>query len=255
MKRLMTILMLTACTPQIYSGADGSQGLPGADGLNSLIEIVNSAPVCLQGGIIVLSGLDANNDNILGLDEVSHSQPICNGLNGFNGTNGINGHNALVTIMDSDNGGGSSCFNDGLTLFTGTDLNDNGNLEVDEVSHSKDVCSGINGVDGVDGEDGQDGINADPSPFSITSKIDPCGQQSSYDEIFLLLGDGTLIASVSKNVSGNMTRLSNITPPPNSVQNWTTTDETGCGVTLSRDGSNNISLTTSNGVGGWSWSL
>lgn len=248
-------------------GSNGSNGTNGSNGHNSLISVVNSAPSCLNGGIVIFSGLDVNDNSVLDSGEASNTNVVCNGANGLNGTNGSNGtngvdgHNALVDMIGSSGGGGSNCSNGGVTLFSGTDQNDNGILELSEIALSKDVCNGMNGTNGSNGSNGTNGlngINAPYNPYSVTSLVDPCGKQgnqNSPDEIFMLLANGQLIADFSKNMGGERTRLSSIIPNANSSFSGLTTDETGCTLTISRDGSNHMTMTTSNGVGNMSWTL
>jgi len=61
---------------------------------------------------------------------------------------------------------------------------------------------------------------------NISEIVDPCGDDSGYDEVLLRLTDGTLIASFSENTSGKNTRFSILTP--NDSQLFMTTDGTNC---------------------------
>jgi hypothetical protein len=226
------------------SGKDGNDGSTGSNGHNSLISLVNSAPSCGNGGVVVISGLDLNDNGLLDSDEATASQVICNGLDGSDGSdgsngvdgkdgvNGTNGHNSLAKVIAPIDGGGSSCPNGGVSLVTGLDLNDNGMLEVTEAQHSKDVC---NGIDGVNGVNGLNGLNAPPTPYTPVGLVDPCGDTANvFDEVFIKMANGQLIASFSENSSGKNTRFSVLL----SGSNYQTTDGTGC--TFSVDALGNL---------------
>ncbi len=62
-------------------------GIPGADGLNSLITTTSIAPgaQCAQGGVEISAGLDLNANNQLDPDEITASEILCNGENGSDG--------------------------------------------------------------------------------------------------------------------------------------------------------------------------
>lgn len=130
------------------------------------------------------------------------------GLVGQNGNDGVNGHNALAAILTTATG----CSNGGSTLLVGTDLNDNLTLDVTEVTASTEVCNGSNGT------------NAPPTPYTPTGLVDPCGDTAGkYDEVFIRLQNGTLVASFSDNANGQNTRFSVLV-----AGNYATTDGTGC---------------------------
>lgn len=128
---------------------------------------------------------------------LSNCRPILNtygGPQGIPGTPGINGHSALIR---QDEAAENLCFNGGTVLNTGVDLNNNGLLELEEVMQTSVVCSGSNGS------------NGSPTPFTPTAIINPCGNAPGiYDEIFLKLANGMLIASFSDNANGKNTRFS-----------------------------------------------
>jgi hypothetical protein len=215
------------------SGKDGSGGSNGTNGHNSLISLVGSAPSCVNGGVVVISGLDLNDNGLLDSGEATASQVLCNGLDGsdgvsgsdgqdgIDGTNGVNGHNALAEVIAPIDGGGSSCTNGGVTLVTGVDLNDNTALELTEVTHTKDVC---NGIDGTNGVNGLNGLNAPPTPYTPVGLVDPCGPSGGFDEVFVKMANGELVASFSDNSSGKNTRFSVI----KSGLNYVTTDGDSC---------------------------
>lgn len=130
------------------------------------------------------------------------------GIDGTSGLNGTNGHNAVASIVTSAAG----CSNGGSTLLVGTDLNDNLILDLAEVTASTEVCNGSNGT------------NAPPTPYTPTGIVDPCNDTpNKYDEVFIRLQNGTLLASFSDNANGQNTRFSVLV-----AGNYITTDGTGC---------------------------
>lgn len=86
-----------------------------------------------------------------------------------------------------------------------------------------------NGVDGRNGVDGQDGADAPPTAYTVVGLVDPCGKQSSFDEVLLRLQNGDLLAHYA---SGNQQFLARISPG-----SYVTTDGTHCYFTVSNDGS------------------
>ena len=63
------------------NGMDGSDGSNGSDGLTSLItqtQIAVGNVNCLNGGIQVDSGPDSNEDGLLGVDEITTTEYLCN---------------------------------------------------------------------------------------------------------------------------------------------------------------------------------
>lgn len=76
-------------------GNVGLPGLPGANGHNTVLSMVSFSGVsgsCTNGGVTILSGLDANDSGSLDSGDSSLlSSTVCNGTNGANGSNGSNG--------------------------------------------------------------------------------------------------------------------------------------------------------------------
>lgn len=114
------------------------------------------------------------------------------------------------TITQAANGALITCGDDSVLVLNGT--------------------NGMNGNNGVNGTDGVDGVDASPSAYAVSRIIDPCGSESSYDEVLLQLGNGDIIASLSDNASGNNTRFSLIGPG-----SYVTTDGTSCHFTVNSD--------------------
>ena len=80
-----------------------------------------------------------------------------------------------------------------------------------------------NGQDGVNGQDGRGGITA----YTVTSIVDSCGKQASYDEVLLRMGNGDLMAHYS---DGSKQFITVIGPGT-----YLTTDGTSCMFTIHPD--------------------
>lgn len=80
----------------------------------------------------------------------------------------------------------------------------------------------LDGQDGVDGEDAA-------TVISVSEIIDPCGKQTSFDEVILRLTNGQLLAHYSQ---GGNEFLSVIGPG-----SYRTTDGTNCNFTVNSTGS------------------
>lgn len=167
------------------------------------------------------------------------------------GPKGDDGYSAVFLITDS-----LTCPTGGKLLLVATDTNRNGVLDlgVDSGLQSADICNGAVGDKGDQGEKGDAGDagsqgekgdkgdqgqkgdtgsqgpagqSAPASQFSVVQVIDPCGKQSSFDEVLLKLGDGTILASFSDNENGKNTRFSLLVPG-----NYVVTDGTHCYFTV-----------------------
>lgn len=92
--------------------------------------------------------------------------------------------------------------------------------------------AGTQGVAGIQGPTGNPGQDAPTLPFNIIGLVNPCGDAPGiYDEVFLKLADGTLIASFSADAQGDNTRFSVLTPG-----NYVTTDGDSCYFTIATNG-------------------
>jgi hypothetical protein len=132
---------------------------------------------------------------------------------------GTNGHSAAFSASVPVAG---LCQNGGTILNAGVDRNDDSVLQNIEITTSIITCNGV---------DGQTPPMPSLTPVAI---LNPCGDAPSiYDEVFLKLADGTILASFSDTASGQNTRFSVLTPGT-----YTTTDGNHCTFTV--DGSGNL---------------
>ena len=89
------------------NGADGANGASGSNGLASLI-VTRTEPViegCQNGGTIVETGVDDNDDNTLSPNEVDSFVVVCNGDAGQDGADGADGADG---VDGADGADGSS---------------------------------------------------------------------------------------------------------------------------------------------------
>lgn len=210
------------------NGLSGVNGINGANGLNSLVatsRFTSDPSICSAGsGVLINSGLDSNNNNVLDNSEVSNSTVVCDGnagatgASGHNGTNGSNGVSCTVqTITPSASSPtGGALLTCGLTQVV--------------------VYNGA--------------ANAAAAMLQIVQQITPCGPNSSpWKEVLLQLAGGLLVGSFSDNSSGLNTRLSDL--PDGS---YVDTDNSGCNFSVFTSGSTrSVSWSSgSNSYGSWS---
>lgn len=68
-------------------------------------------------------------------------------------------------------------------------------------------------LNGSDGQQGPAGEAAPPTAYTVVGIVDPCGDAPGiFDEVFLRLENGQLVASFSDNASGSNTRFSLLVP-------------------------------------------
>lgn len=147
----------------------------------------------------------------------SHGEPGAQGQNGQQGTGGSPGAQGPA----------------GSAGATGPAGNDGSSCSVNPVVGGALItCADGTSVvlwNGTNGADGQDGADAPPTAYTVVGLGDPCGKQSSFDEVLLRLQNGDLLAHYA---SGNQQFLAKITPG-----SYVTTDGTHCYFTVSNDGS------------------
>lgn len=131
-----------AATYYVCHGEEGSAGVDGAEGLNSLVAtlIEPTGPNCTTGGVRVDSGLDIDADGTLGTSEITSTRFVCNGEDGADGADGLN---ALVATTPEPPG--VNCMAGGTRFASGLDTNANSTLDAGEVTSTRYVCNGLDG--------------------------------------------------------------------------------------------------------------
>ncbi len=142
------------------NGNDGTNGLNGSDGISNfkaLLLISHELPGtnCATGGSVVNVGLDLNQDNILGRNEITSFNYICNGANGASGASGNTGATGATGL------GGPTGAN-GATGAAGSN-GSNG-------SAGATGSNGATGAAGSNGTNGTNGTNGFNSLVSITAE-------------------------------------------------------------------------------------
>lgn len=135
-------------------GLSGPQGQAGESGDNAPIQLVSTEQVppqnmtCPEGGMLMKSGLDHNEDGGLDEDEIISEAVLCNGIvgqDGSNGTHGIDGAQGVGALVDKVPAPSYICADGFLIRFgvddgTGEGMANNDVLEVDEVRESLNFC-------------------------------------------------------------------------------------------------------------------
>jgi len=187
-------------TQYVCNGADGSNG---TSGLTALVSLINepAGGNCAYGGKNVSVGLDTNGNSILDASEITSSNYVCNGANGgTNGTNGSNGFNSLVSILTET--AGAHCAYGGQKINSGLDANNNGALEVSEVTTTNYVCNGAPGSTGATGPAGSGVTWVDAtSSMTATANTDYMADNSMSQVVITLpsapsMGDSFQVTGV-----------------------------------------------------------
>ena len=108
-------------------GSTGQQGITGLDGNSGVVQqtvlnIGNSS--CPNGGLLIESGLDLNNDGVLSSTEITSTGYVCNGDDALDNQN-LTGASLTGTILQIDIDNGSSALVDLSALQDGVDDADN----------------------------------------------------------------------------------------------------------------------------------
>jgi hypothetical protein len=148
------------------------------------------------------------------------------GAPGIQGLAGADGHSAVFKAVTADS---SVCPTGGYVLSAGVDLNNDSVLQVSETKSVAVVCNGAVGSTGASGQAGKD---ATLPPFAPIALVDPCGTNPHiYNEVFLRLANGMLLASFSDDLNGRNTRFSVLVPG-----NYMTSDGDNCSFTVDANG-------------------
>src|SRR5690606_15259801 len=119
---------------------------------------------CQHGGILIQSGVDADNNGVLEGDEIETSLNVCSvaGTDGENGADGLNGAVGAEGAEGSPGAQGEKpprllsqvssadlalCPAGGSVVSFGADINDNGVLDPGEIENLTTVCAGVAGTD------------------------------------------------------------------------------------------------------------
>jgi hypothetical protein len=233
--------VLAGCGTEVLQGQLGPQGpagdagVAGTNGVSTLLRLTRSSslPDCGGGpGVTVESFADSDGSGTVTTGDTLLAQAvICDGSTGAQGPQGPAGTSCTVQSVDPDpavapNGGALISCGATSTLL-------------------------LNGAPGAPGPQGEPGTPAPPTAFSVVDVIDPCGPSGGFDEVFLRLANGTVVASFSDNAAGQNTRLSILVDG-----SFVTSDGTNC----------NFSVTTNTSVtphtrtiawsgGGQTWQL
>lgn len=116
---------------------NGTDGIIGVDGKNSLIRMRNVTTECgPTAGFILEIGLDDNRNNVLDPGEVDDWDVVCDGLDGYDS----------AIYIEEDN---SFCLYGGVRVETGLDLDFDGILDENEATHISYICDGAQGFSGL----------------------------------------------------------------------------------------------------------
>ncbi len=132
------------------NGTNGTNGINGADGMSVCTDMTSTlsiSSVTLSPGSIATSNFDPDACTlVLGLPQGNKGDT---GATGVAGTNGVN---SLVKITTESTG--ANCTTGGKKVESGLDSNNNGTLDVIEVTSSNYVCNGAIGDTGANGVNG-----------------------------------------------------------------------------------------------------
>ncbi len=113
----------------------------GPAGRSALVSVSTLAPgaECALGGVRIDSGLDRNDDGLLGPGEVDNTQVLC--------TQQADGRQSLVRVVAIEGADDGPCgVPGGSRVLSGVDLDDSGTLNTNEVTAEALICSGDDGV-------------------------------------------------------------------------------------------------------------
>ena len=132
-------------------GLSGPQGQAGVNGLDAHHQILETNTLqegnetCPEGGAVMSSGLDLNQNEVLEESEVLNQTVLCNGTVGLNGADGLHGTSGAAALVDKVAAPAYICA-DGFLIRFGVDdgfgqgLAFNGLLEVNEVRETLNFC-------------------------------------------------------------------------------------------------------------------
>ncbi|MCP4276902.1 MAG: hypothetical protein GY779_11195 [Gammaproteobacteria bacterium] len=131
---------------------------------------------CPYGGILVETGIDENGNGLLDDGEVDSAEKVCNGAAG------ADGNTALVSV--SDEPAGANCIVDGLRIDAGLDLDNDGLLDISEITATEYMCGIIGGNEAPQFTSGSDfSVQENNAAVATISATDP----QSDNVIFTIL--------------------------------------------------------------------
>ena len=255
MKRwtLCVVVALGGCTglegKSGPKGDDGQNGTDGTAGVSTLLILQRqeAATGCNGGpGVVAASYQDVDGSGTVTTGDRLVSQAVvCDGANGTNGTNGAPGEQGPAGPAGSD---GASCTVQAVVADPSGPAPNGGAL----LTCGTTSTLVLNGSPGDPGPQGEPGTPAPPTAYSVVAVIDPCGDAPGiFDEVFLRLANGQVIASFSDDGGGTNTRLSVLIDG-----SFTTSDGSSCAFAVSTDTSTTPAIRTISWSGGSeSWSF
>lgn len=223
-------------------GDAGAAGANGKDGSSSLLNVTrsDSLPDCGGGpGITVESYLDVDNSGTLTPGDTLISEAIiCDGATGAQGDAGPQGPPGAQGDAGPQGPPGTSCSVESVAADPSVAPNGGALITCGDTSTLL-----LNGAPGPTGPQGEPGTPAPPTAYSVVDVIDPCGPSGGFDEVFLRLANGTVVASFSDNSAGQNTRLSILVDG-----SFVTSDGTNCAFTVTT----NTSVTPNTRTIAWS---
>jgi hypothetical protein len=108
-------------------GTQGIQGVTGQDGNTGIVQqtiLTVGSSTCINGGLLIESGLDLNNDGLLSAAEITSSGFVCNADDALDNQN-LTGATLTGTILQIDIDNGTSALVDLSALQDGVDDADN----------------------------------------------------------------------------------------------------------------------------------
>ncbi len=148
------------------SEVDATEYVCNGSGSHAMLMNVAEEPegeFCPTGGLIITSGLDLNDDGVLGADEVTSTDYLCNGRPG-------SGLNSIVSVEEEPPG--ENCEGGGQAIQSGLDDNGDGVLQPDEVDSTVFVCHGAGRSSLVRQADEPPGENCEHGGQALMSGLD-----------------------------------------------------------------------------------
>ena len=145
-------------------GCEASSGFDG--GLPGVLVVAGGAATldeCPGGGVIILTGIDENENGVLEIGERDEEYVVCHGATGADGADGADGG----VCASEDNGNGTFTITcpegDPITVVNGVDGQDG--------KDGQDGADGKKGADGLAGADGADGAGGVSSVPVVVSNV------------------------------------------------------------------------------------